>query len=193
MLYKLRCVFLFPIIVVYWLSPNKTKLLLRDDLSSYSRHFLTSGISLPLKIHPALLYSFIYSRSFRTIFYSRINPFFSSLLKIVWKGETSFSISEKCQIEGGFYAVHAYSTIINAKSIGKNFTCRNCTTIGNKIDGRNDLVPIIGDNVVLGSNVVIIGDVNIGNNVIIGAGAVVVKDIPDNCVVVGNPMRILNK
>ena len=40
---------------------------------------------------------------------------------------------------------------------------------------------------------VIIGDVNIGNNVIVGAGAVVVKDIPDNCVVVGNPMRILNK
>lgn len=193
MLYKLRCIFLFPIIVVYWLSPNNTKLLLRDDLSSYSRHFLASGISLPLNVYSALLYTFIYSRSFRTIFYSRINPFFSRLLKIFWKGETSFSISEKCQIEGGLYAVHAYSTIINAKSIGKNFTCRNCTTIGNKIDGRNDLVPIIGDNVVLGSNVVIIGDVNIGNNVIVGAGAVVVKDIPDNCVVVGNPMRILNK
>lgn len=193
MLYKLRCVFLLPIIVVYWLSPNKTKLLLREDLSSYSRHFLSSGISLPLNIYSALLYTFVYSRSFRTIFYKRINPFFSSLLRLLWKGETAFSISEICQIDGGFYAVHAYSTIINAKRIGKNFTCRNCTTIGNKIDGRNDLVPIIGENVVLGSNVVIIGDVNIGNNVTIGAGTVVVKDVPDNCVVVGNPMRILKK
>lgn len=193
MLYKLRCVFLLPIIVVYWLSPNKTKLLLREDLSSYSRHFLSSGISLPLNIYSALLYTFVYSRSFRTIFYNRINPFFSSLLRLLWKGETAFSISEDCQIDGGFYAVHAYSTIINAKRIGKNFTCRNCTTIGNKIDGRNNLVPIIGENVVLGSNVVIIGDVNIGNNVTIGAGTVVVKDVPDNCVVVGNPMRILKK
>ena len=33
----------------------------------------------------------------------------------------------------------------------------------------------------------------IGENVIIGAGTVVVKDVPDNCVVVGNPMRILSK
>jgi serine O-acetyltransferase len=37
----------------------------------------------------------------------------------------------------------------------------------------------------------IVGGVTIGNNVTIGAGAVVVKDVPDNCLVVGNPMRII--
>ena len=88
---------------------------------------------------------------------------------------------------------HPYATIINAKSIGRNFSFRQCTTIGNKIDGRNDLVPTIGDNVTLGANVCIIGDIHIGNNVIIGAGCVVVKDVPDNCIVVGNPMRIIKK
>lgn len=192
MFFKLRCLFLMPIIFVYWISSNDAKLLLRDDLKSYSQHFRMSGIKYSYGFYFTLLYTFIYSRSFRTIFYYRINPAVSRILKIIWKGETSFSINEKCRVNGGFYAVHAYSTIINAKSIGNNFTCRNCTTIGNKIDGRNDLAPTIGDNVILGSNVVIIGDVNIGNNVIIGAGAVVVKDVPDNCVVVGNPMRILN-
>lgn len=99
-----------------------------------------------------------------------------------------------CPIIGeGSYFPHAFSTIVHAKSIGRNFSCRQCTTIGNKIDGRNDLVPTIGDNVTIGANVVIIGDIKIGNNVVIGAGSVVVKDIPDNCIAVGNPARVIRK
>lgn len=43
----------------------------------------------------------------------------------------------------------------------------------------------------LGANICIIGDIRIGNNVTVGAGTVVVKDVPDNCVVVGNPARII--
>ncbi|MBE6229436.1 MAG: hypothetical protein E7119_02460 [Bacteroidales bacterium] len=73
--------------------------------------------------------------------------------------------------------------------VGENFSCIHCTTLGAK-EGKR---PIIGDNVTLGATVTIIGDVHIGNNVIIGAGTVVVKDIPDNCVVVGNPARIIKR
>lgn len=43
----------------------------------------------------------------------------------------------------------------------------------------------------LGANVNIIGDIKIGDNVIIGAGSVVVRDVPDNCVVAGNPAKII--
>ena len=42
-------------------------------------------------------------------------------------------------------------------------------------------------------NVTIVGDVRIGNNVVVGTGCVVVKDIPDNCVIVGNPARIIKQ
>lgn len=73
----------------------------------------------------------------------------------------------------------------------KIFICRQCTTIGKKIDGCNDLIPTIGNNVTLGANVVIIGDIHIGNNVIIGAGSVVCKDIPDNSIAAGNPAQII--
>ena len=82
---------------------------------------------------------------------------------------------------------HPYSTIINADSIGKNFRCIHLTPIGVKSEGR----PTIGDNVSLGANVTIIGNIHIGNNVAIGAGSVVVKDIPDNCIVVGNPAKVI--
>lgn len=39
----------------------------------------------------------------------------------------------------------------------------------------------------------IIGGVHIGDNVMVGAGSVVVKDIPDNCVVAGNPAKIIKQ
>lgn len=48
---------------------------------------------------------------------------------------------------------------------------------------------IIGDNVWIGGNAVILPGVTIGDNVVIGAGSVVTKDIPDNVVVAGNPAK----
>ena len=51
----------------------------------------------------------------------------------------------------------------------------------------------IGDNVWIGSNVVVGPGVTIGSNVVIGAGSVVTKDIPDNCIAVGNPCRVLRE
>lgn len=77
---------------------------------------------------------------------------------------------------------------MNVISIGF-FSCRHLTTLGNKEDGDNENRPIIGDNVTLRVNVSIIGPVHVGNNVTIGAGSVVVKDLPDNCIAVGNPCR----
>ena len=85
---------------------------------------------------------------------------------------------------------HPFATVINAKSIGKNFQFRNSLTIGNKYND-NSKIPVIGNNVTVGANVVIIGDITIGDNVIIGAGCVVVKDVPSNVVVAGNPAKII--
>lgn len=53
--------------------------------------------------------------------------------------------------------------------------------------------PVIGNNVLIGTGAKLLGGIQIGNNVKIGANAVVTKDVPDNCTVVGNPMRIINR
>lgn len=37
----------------------------------------------------------------------------------------------------------------------------------------------------------IIGDITIGDNVIVGAGSVVTKDVPSNCIVAGNPAKVI--
>jgi serine O-acetyltransferase len=94
------------------------------------------------------------------------------------------------KIGGGLMCSHPFASVINAKSIGKNFQFRNSLTIGNKYND-NTKIPVIGDNVTVGANVVIIGDITVGDNVIIGAGCVVVKDVPSNVVVAGNPAKII--
>lgn len=53
--------------------------------------------------------------------------------------------------------------------------------------------PTIGDNVLIGCDAKVLGDIKIGNNVKIGAGAVVVKDVPDNATVIGVPAYILKR
>lgn len=52
---------------------------------------------------------------------------------------------------------------------------------------------VVGNNVWFGAGVHVLPGVTIGSNVVIGAGSVVVKDIPDNCVAVGNPCRVVKR
>lgn len=99
-------------------------------------------------------------------------------------------IFKSTQIDGGLMCYHPFSTVINAKRIGKNFQFRNGLTIGNK-NNDNTQLPVIGDNVTVGPNTVIIGSITIGDHVVIGAGSVVVKDIPSNSVVAGNPAKLV--
>lgn len=83
--------------------------------------------------------------------------------------------------------MHGDSSYLYAESIGKNLYINQCATIG--VIGNN--APIIGDNVRVAAGALVLGGITVGNNVTIGAGAVVVKNVPNNCVVVGNPARIV--
>lgn len=49
----------------------------------------------------------------------------------------------------------------------------------------------IGDNVWIGAKATVTKGVTIGSNSVIGANAVVTRDIPPNCVAVGNPARVV--
>lgn len=52
---------------------------------------------------------------------------------------------------------------------------------------------VIGDNVWIGGNTVILPGVHIGDNAVIGAGSVVTKDVPAWTLAAGNPCRALRE
>ncbi|TAN12885.1 MAG: CatB-related O-acetyltransferase [Chitinophagaceae bacterium] len=50
---------------------------------------------------------------------------------------------------------------------------------------------LIGNDVWVGVNVIILDNIKIGDGAIIGAGAIVTKDVPNYAIVAGNPARII--
>lgn len=177
----LFCWLYIPHICYYMLNGGK---IIASDLRRYTKQI---NIKLPLWL--LLIYLLHNNRYFRSLFYFRIGPLWDLLISWYRPGDRYFILSKETKIGEGLLMAHPYSTVLNAESIGRNFYCIHCTTLGKTPKGR----PVIGDNVTLGANVTIIGPVRVGNNVTIGAGSVVVKDIPDNCVVVGNPARIIKR
>ena len=50
---------------------------------------------------------------------------------------------------------------------------------------------VIGKNVFIGCNALILKGVHIGDNSVVGAGSVVSKNVPANCIVAGNPAKVV--
>ena len=85
--------------------------------------------------------------------------------------------------------------ISGGASIGEH-----CVIFPQVIIGSNTLMnskgkgaPCIGDRCYIGAGAMIIGNVKIGNNCRIGANTTVSRDIPNNCVVINQEPRILQK
>jgi bifunctional UDP-N-acetylglucosamine pyrophosphorylase/glucosamine-1-phosphate N-acetyltransferase len=66
-------------------------------------------------------------------------------------------------------------------------------TITCNYDGKNKNRTVIGENVFIGSDSMLVAPVTIGDNARTGAGAVVTKDVPANTLAVGVPARVIRK
>lgn len=116
---------------------------------------------------------------------------------------SSIRLEENSILEIGantYISANALIRVAKKVSIGKNCAISwNLTILDSdfhnyKVNGKeviNTKEVFIGDNVWIGNNVIILKGVNIGNNSIIAAGSVVTKNVPDNCIVGGNPAKII--
>lgn len=96
-------------------------------------------------------------------------------------------------IDEGFVVFHGHSAVIHCTKAGKKFSVYQNVTVGRNKEHYSrdgDEYPVFGDNVSLYSGCVVAGGIRIGNNVEIGANAVILCDVPDNCMVMGNPAYI---
>lgn len=183
-LYYFLAIKYFPHLVFYMLDEKN----IEDDLKAFDRTFQKSVN------HPwiNIVHHLEKLPEFRNLFYFRYP--FAHFLRFLYPGVSNLDFFMKSsEIEGGVMIWHGFSTVVNARHIGKDFQLWQNVIIGKKSTLPIDDKPWIGDNVKICGGAIVIGKIMIGNNVIIGAGAVVTKDIPDDCVVVGNPARIIKK
>lgn len=104
--------------------------------------------------------------------------------------------------EGAYIGIGAVIVCRSSVKVGRNALFAEYVTIR---DQDHTILPtgdqrrvgfttspiVIGDNVWLGAKVTVIQGVTIGNNVVVGANSVVTHDLPDNCVAVGAPARLV--
>jgi acetyltransferase-like isoleucine patch superfamily enzyme len=125
-----------------------------------------------------------------------------------WLAAVPHTGAEKCELIigegtciGNFNHIYATKSII----IGKNVLIADRVYISDNLHSYENInIPIIhqpikqigtvviGDGSWLGENVCVIG-AKIGKNCVIGANSVVTKDIPDYCVAVGTPAKIIKR
>jgi len=91
---------------------------------------------------------------------------------------------------------HPIGIVIGMKvELGENCIIYQNVTLGTKdifdFNVANAKYPKIGNNVTICANSIVFGDITIGNNVVIGAASMITQNVPDNCVIAGNPARII--
>ena len=103
-------------------------------------------------------------------------------------------ISLDANLGEGIYLGHPYNiTVAEGVTIGNNVNLHKGCTIGRENRGKRCGVPTLGDNVFVGINSTIVGNVQIGNDVMIAPNSFINFDVPDHSVVLGNPGRIVSK
>ena len=91
-----------------------------------------------------------------------------------------------------FFIDHATGVVIGETSeIGDDVSIYQGVTLGGVSTSKGKRHPTIGNHVVIGCNASVLGAIRIGNHVRVGAGSVVLKDVPDDCTVVGVPGRVV--
>ncbi len=140
----------------------------------------------PIQIRYLLVYrkaSFYKKKSIRGMYYRM------RLQRLSEK--TGIQFPTKAQIGNGLFIAHFGPIIVNPDAIlGNNVNIAPGVIIGKTNRGEGKGVPTIGNEVWIGANAVIVGNITIGNDVMIAPNAYVNMDVPSHSIVIGNPAVI---
>lgn len=128
---------------------------------------------------------------FRTILYYRYRIYEFNPIRIIYPGQL---MSISCpEVGEGLIIQHGFGTRIGCSRMGRNCQVWQGVTIGKVRSGLDQPRPVIGDNVKIYANSLVLGGITIGDNAVIGAASVVLDSVPEGCTAVGNPARIVKR
>jgi serine O-acetyltransferase len=118
--------------------------------------------------------------------------FLARLLSQVGRFFTGVDIHPGAQLGRRLFIDHAMGVVIGETAIvGDDVTMYQGVTLGGTGKGHGKRHPTIRDNVFIGNNANVLGNVTVGENSRIGAGSVVLADVPPNSTMVGVPAHIV--
>ena len=107
---------------------------------------------------------------------------------------TGVEIHPAAQIGRRFFIDHAMGVVIGETTIiGDDCVLYQGVTLGGTGNETGKRHPTLGDNVTVGTGAKVLGNIRIGDNSKVGGNSVVVRDVPENCTVVGIPGRIVKR
>lgn len=107
---------------------------------------------------------------------------------------TGIEIHPGATIGNRLFIDHGMGVVIGETcEIGDDVVIYQGVTLGGTGKEKGKRHPTIGNNVVIGSGAKVLGSFTVGDNSNIGSNAVVLREVPDNCTVVGNPGRVVKR
>ena len=120
--------------------------------------------------------------------------FVARLISQIARFLTGIEIHPGAVIGNRLFIDHGMGIVIGETTeIGDNCTLYHGVTLGGTGKDINKRHPTLKNNDLVGCGAKVLGPIIIGTNVKVGANAVVLTDIPDNCTVVGIPGKIIAK
>jgi len=105
---------------------------------------------------------------------------------------TGIEIHPGAKIGRRFFIDHGAGVVIGETAeVGDDTLIYQGVVLGGTTLRKEKRHPTIGNNVVMGTGAVALGDITIGDGARIGSGSVVVKSVPSGATVVGIPGRIV--
>lgn len=121
-------------------------------------------------------------------------PFLPRYISDIARELTAIDIHPGADIGSDFFIDHGAGVVIGETAVvGNNVTLYSGAVLGGTSLKHEKRHPTLGNDVIVGSGAKILGPIIIGDNVRIGANSVVINNVPPNCVVVGVPGKIVEK
>ena len=116
------------------------------------------------------------------------------LLSQLGRGLTGVEIHPGATIGRGVFIDHGMGVVIGETSeIGDRCLLYQGVTLGGTGKDHGKRHPTLANNVVVGAGAKVLGAIEVGANTRIGAGSVVVRNVENNCTVVGIPGRVIHQ